>query len=155
MVTPKKIHWLHNAAYYILGNWWINQAIRHVLQSNREIHGNVTIGKNTFIGQNTYIYAQEKITIGDNTSIAMLCVITDNDHSIDGMINKEGGEAIPVTIGNGVWIGAHCTVLKGVSIGDGAVIGAGSVVTHNVPAREVWAGNPARKIRSIKSEAKT
>ena len=51
-------------------------------------------------------------------------------------------------IGNDVWIGSKCLIKSGVIIGDGAIIGMGSVVTHNVPPYEIWAGNPARRIRS-------
>ena len=50
-----------------------------------------------------------------------------------------------VVIGNGVWVGANCVILKGVHIGDGAVVAAGAVVTKDVPAHEVWAGVPARR----------
>ena len=55
----------------------------------------------------------------------------------------------PVVIENNVFIGAHCIILKGVSIGENSIIGAGSVVTKNVPANQIWAGNPAKFIRKI------
>jgi acetyltransferase-like isoleucine patch superfamily enzyme len=54
----------------------------------------------------------------------------------------------PIRIGRHVFIGAHSTILKGVTIGDGAIIGAGSVVTKNVPAGEIWGGNPARCLQT-------
>ena len=60
--------------------------------------------------------------------------------------------ARPITVGNDVWFGGSCTVLPGVTIGDGCVIGAGSVVTRDIPANTVAAGNPCRVLRSI-SEA--
>jgi acetyltransferase-like isoleucine patch superfamily enzyme len=53
----------------------------------------------------------------------------------------------PIEIGKNVWIGANSVILKGIEIGDGGVVGAGSVVTKSIPANEIWAGNPARKIR--------
>ena len=66
---------------------------------------------------------------------------------------REGVEfARPITVGNDVWFGGGCTVLPGVTIGDGCVIGAGSVVTRDIPANTVAAGNPCRVLRSI-SEA--
>lgn len=55
----------------------------------------------------------------------------------------------PVVIGNDVFIGVKCIILKGVTIGDGAIIGAGSVVTKSIPANQIWAGNPAKYIREI------
>ena len=55
----------------------------------------------------------------------------------------------PVVIGDDVFVGAKCIILKGVTIGKGAIIGAGSVVTKNIPARQIWAGNPAKFIREI------
>jgi maltose O-acetyltransferase len=58
----------------------------------------------------------------------------------------------PITIGNNVWFGGHCVVLSGVTIGDNAVIGAGSVVTKDIPAGAVAAGNPARVLRYLSPE---
>lgn len=118
------------------------------LLSNIQIYGNVKLGKGTTIMCNTFITGK-KITIGDNVSIAPGCFICDSDHIVDGETNRDGGVSKPITIGDGVWLGAHVIVLKGVTIGNGAVIGAGSVVTKSVPAGEMWAGNPARKIKEI------
>ena len=63
-------------------------------------------------------------------------------HRIDGKLN-----VFPVIIGNHVWIGTRVTILKGVSVGEGFIIGAGSIVTHDVPAHCMVAGNPARVIK--------
>ena len=102
------------------------QKVLNRILDNTQIYGNVKIGKNTTIMCNTFITAAKEITIGDNVKIAPYCFICDNDHLIDGIKNEVyDGEAIPITIGNGVWIGAHVIILKGVSIGDGAVIGGG------------------------------
>jgi maltose O-acetyltransferase len=60
----------------------------------------------------------------------------------------QGYEGKPITIGRNVWLGAHVIVLPGVTIGDNAVVGAGSVVTTSVSGGEIWAGVPARRIRS-------
>nr|WP_296959517.1 acyltransferase [uncultured Mediterraneibacter sp.] len=109
----------------------------------------IQIGNNTGIS-NCAICAKENITIGENVLIGGGSKIYDTDfHWLDYYKrNSEGGGITsPVNIGDGVFIGANCIVLKGVRIGKRAIIGAGSVVTKDIPQDEVWAGNPARKIR--------
>ena len=80
--------------------------------------------------------------IGHNTTIATL----NHDFNPDKRANLHPS---PVKIGKNVWIGSDCTILPGVEIGDGAVIGAGSVVTKNIPANSIAVGNPARVIKQI------
>lgn len=96
------------------------------------VPSDVTIGENVMVGQELLIYTQNHCM--DRTDIPM----------------KEQGmaEHKPVTIGDDVWIGARVTILPGVHIGNGAVIGAGAVVTKDIPEFEVWGGNPARKLKS-------
>lgn len=65
-------------------------------------------------------------------------------------MNEAGGAVNPVVIKNGVFIGANSIILKGVTIGEKAIVGAGSVVTRSIPDGEIWAGNPAKFIRKIK-----
>jgi acetyltransferase-like isoleucine patch superfamily enzyme len=107
----------------------------------------LSIGSECSIGDRTEIHCGKSIKIGDKTIIAWDCNILDRDyHGVDS-----GDEAIsPVMIGTNVWIGCRVIVLKGVSIGDNAVIGAGSVVTKNVPASTLVAGNPAKIIKRIR-----
>lgn len=81
-------------------------------------------------------------------------VYTTDFHSLDMNIRRtdddmKNRKCSPVVIGDDVFIGAKCIILKGVTIGDGAIIGAGSVVTKNIPACQIWAGNPAKFIRKI------
>jgi len=111
------------------------------------------IGKN-FRMSNSAIYCAEKITIGNNVLIGGSCRIWDTDfHPLDPELRRnnpnEGYRTKPIVIGNDVFIGGFSIILKGVSIGDSAIIGAGSVVSRDVPAGEVWAGNPASFIRQI------
>lgn len=109
--------------------------------------GSIHIGKQTLIDQGSAIMSQYKITIGDNCLIAPYSFIVDFNHSFAKStipINKQGYEGKPITIGNDVWIGTHSVVLPGVTIGDGAVIGAGSIVTKNVAPYTIVAGNPAK-----------
>ena len=83
------------------------------------------------------------VSIGDRTLISWDCCIMDRDyHAIGGSENMK-----PVHIGKHVWIGCKATILKGVTIGDGAVIAAGAVVTKDVPANAVVGGNPAKIIK--------
>lgn len=106
----------------------------------------ITIGDNCFFNHNCSLTAAENIVIGNQCMFANNFVVVDHDHDRkDGKILKELMSA-PVKIGNNVWCGANVTVLKGVTIGDGAVIAAGSVVNRDVAAYSVVAGVPARKI---------
>lgn len=115
----------------------------------------LTIGKNVGISS-TALVALESITIGDNVKIGGGVCIYDTDfHSIDPTVRKNGALDLqskankPVIIKDNVFIGAHSTILKGVTIGTNAVIGACSVVTHSVPDNEIWAGNPAKFIKKL------
>ena len=102
---------------------------------------------------NAAIVCHEKIVIGDRTIIGGGTKIYDsNFHSVDyrerGDYAHETVITRPISIGEDVFIGAHCIILKGVTIGDRSIVAAGSVVTKDIPVDEVWGGNPARKIRS-------
>lgn len=102
----------------------------------------ITVAKNVTIGKDTYIGAGVAIFDTDFHPLGYL----DRINGIDGQI-KTNVEKI--AIGKGVFVGTRSVILKGVTIGDEAVIGAGSIVTKSIAAREIWAGNPAKKIGSI------
>lgn len=98
-----------------------------------------------FINSYAKIRCHTSIEIGDDVAISHDFTVMDSDaHEI---IGERSRKTTPVKIGNHVWIGTRVTVLKGVTIGDGAVIGAGSVVTHDIPARSLAVGIPARVVR--------
>jgi len=107
------------------------------------------IGANVFIGRNSFLGVYQPIRIGRDTIIGAYSYIISGDHRISSRtipIAQQGYVGSSVSIGSNAWLGCHVVVLKGVAIGDGAVIAAGSVVTKDVPAYEVWGGVPAKKI---------
>lgn len=133
--------------------------------------GEIIIGNDSYIGGSTFI-SRSRIEIGNHVTIAWGSTIYDHDsHSLDYMNRRqditaelkdiiEGRNFIynkdwstvssrPIVIKNDAWIGMNCIILKGVTIGEGAVVGAGSVVTHDVPDWTVVAGNPARVVKTL------
>jgi acetyltransferase-like isoleucine patch superfamily enzyme len=111
--------------------------------------GRVRIGDYALITPGVRISASDSIEIGDNCMIASGAYITDSDwHGIYDRIERNATPA-PIRIGNNVWIGDHALVLKGVTIGDNSIVGAGAVVTKDVPANVVVAGNPARVVKQL------
>lgn len=112
---------------------------------------NLHFGKNVFVNSGCKFQDQGGIYIGDGSLIGHNAVMATINHMEDP--EKRGGMIFhPIHIGKNVWLGANVTILPGVSIGDGAIIAAGSVVTKDVPADMVAAGVPARVIRGIKKE---
>lgn len=111
----------------------------------------VKIGRRCNLGDNLQIHCADSVTIGDNVGIAWDVIIMDhNYHSITGFAEGEPDlDPRPVVIGNRVWLGIRTIVLKGVHIGDGCIIGAGSVVTRDIPPNTLAAGNPAKPIKTI------
>ena len=110
---------------------------------------NIYIGDNSGIGRNSYLSAEEKIEIGNNVMIGPQLIIYTANHETkrDCLMIQQPMIKKPVRIGNDVWIGARVIILPGVSIGDGAIIGAGAVVTKDVTPYTVVGGVPARKIK--------
>ncbi len=113
----------------------------------------ITLGED-FVGNlGLTILDEAPVTIGDRVFIGPHCGLYTVAHALDAAQRAQGVmRSRPITIGNDVWIGGHTVVLPGVAIGDGAVIGAGSVVTRDIPAGVVAAGNPCRVIRPIGPE---
>lgn len=115
----------------------------------------VEIGNRVYIGKGCTFVGDGGLTIGDDCMIAAGCRITTKNHVVqrDRIYSELGYCFEPVSIGNNVWIGYNAVILPGVSIGEGAVIAAGAVVTKDVPSNEIWGGNPARSIRQVEASS--
>lgn len=109
---------------------------------------NITVGKNVFINACSKFQDQGGITIGDGCLIGHSVTIATLNHCFDPN-NRASINPKSVILGRNVWIGSDSTILPGTRIGDGAIIGAGSVVTKDIPALSIVAGNPAKVIKYI------
>jgi Acetyltransferase (isoleucine patch superfamily) len=111
---------------------------------------NIILGKNVLINYDCVLLDCTKIIIGDNVLIGPGTKIVTASHPMDINERRERITVChPVKIGNDVWIGAGAVILPGITIGDRSVVGAGSIVTRDVPSNTIVAGNPARKLRSL------
>ncbi|MDE7414114.1 MAG: sugar O-acetyltransferase [Muribaculaceae bacterium] len=111
---------------------------------------NIYIGENFFANFNLTILDEAEVRIGENCFIGPNVSIYTACHPLDSESRNKGLEwSEPVMIGDSVWIGGSTTILPGVSIGDNVVIGAGSVVTKDIPSNVVAVGNPARIIKYL------
>lgn len=111
---------------------------------------NIEIGENFYSNHNLVILDGAKVKIGDNCFIAPNCGFYTAGHPVDYKVRNSGLEyALPITIGDNVWIGGNVCVMPGVTIGDNVVIGAGSVVTKDIPSGVIAVGNPCRVIKEI------
>lgn len=111
---------------------------------------NIEIGENFYSNHNLVILDCAKVTFGDNVFIAPNCSFYTAEHPIDFETRNNGLEyAKPIKVGNNVWIGGSTTVLLGITIGDNVIIGAGSVITKNIPPNTVAVGNPCRVIKEV------
>lgn len=106
------------------------------------------LGDGTYINHDSEIRCRHLVDIGKRVAIAYGVLIQDSDyHPIYENDGKEKPQTLAIKIGNDVWIGANAIILKGVTIGEGAIVAAGSVVTKDVPSHSLVAGNPATLIR--------
>jgi acetyltransferase-like isoleucine patch superfamily enzyme len=129
--------------------------------------GRLTIGRHCYLGEDSRIWAGESVQIGDHVLISHNVFITDcSAHEVDAFeraksfqeivsighpASKGSVRTVPVVIRNHVWINPQTVILPGVEIGEGAIIGAGSIVTKNIPASVLAAGNPARVIHPLEA----
>jgi acetyltransferase-like isoleucine patch superfamily enzyme len=130
---------------------WLRPGCRIAVVGKGETPAVLSIGDRTEIGDRTIINASLRVEIGARCSISWDCDISDSDFHYIQM--EEGTPSPPVSapviIEDDVWIGTRCLILKGVTIGQGSVIGAGSVVRRDVPPYSLMVGNPARRAAKI------
>jgi acetyltransferase-like isoleucine patch superfamily enzyme len=135
-----------------LGRWtWIGRGTKI-----RCHEGEVRIGAKTVLGEECTISAYQHVSIGEQCIVADRVMLIDFDHNVaevERPIRVQGIYKRDVRVGNNVWIGHGAQILRGVTIGDNAIIGASAVVSKDVPANAVVAGVPARIIR-VREEPK-
>jgi acetyltransferase-like isoleucine patch superfamily enzyme len=115
--------------------------------------GTMEIGSNVLINYGCSFGATKLLRIGDRCNIGTQCILIDNAfHELDPDLRDVQPESQPVILERNVWLASRVIVLPGVTVGENSVIGAGSVVTKNIPANVLAAGIPARVIRPIRSQ---
>jgi maltose O-acetyltransferase len=112
----------------------------------RVYYGDRLFGNRIFLG-NTLIMNYAPVTIGEGTTFSLDNKVLTGTH---GIYDRNWTTAKPVTIGKNVWISTNCVILGGVSIGDNSIIGAGSVVSRDIPANCIATGNPCRLVKKLK-----
>lgn len=142
---------INSGVYYgLYGNVVANESKTAFITVDQ---GHIIIGNNVGISNSVFV-SRSRITVCDDVLIGGGCRIYDNDfHSLDYYNRMKSLDtninSKPVTIKNGAFIGGHSIILKGVTIGEKSIVGAGSVVTHSIPDGEIWGGNPAVFIKKI------
>ncbi|MCL7745621.1 sugar O-acetyltransferase [Halalkalibacter alkaliphilus] len=131
----------------LFGSVGNNPSIEHNFHC--DLGYNIHVGNDFYAGYNCTILDMAEVRIGDNCMLGPNGGIYTAGHSLESTGRNNSGFAIPIKIGNDVWIGGSCVILAGVDIGENSVVAAGSVVTKDVPANVVVAGNPAKILRSL------
>lgn len=111
---------------------------------------NIYMGRNVFLNFDCVLLDCNRIDIGDDVQMGPGVHIYTATHPLDASLRKSGAElAMPVRIGSGAWLGGRAVVCPGVTIGENTVVGAGSVVVHDLPPNVLAVGNPCRLVRSL------
>ncbi|QRV01733.1 sugar O-acetyltransferase [Arcanobacterium phocisimile] len=144
-------------AHYRVLTRWLGEVgegviVRAPLHVDYGIH--TSIGARTFVNYDCIFLDVAPITIGENCQIAPRVQLLTAWHPLEPTLRSEGWEGgSPIVVGNNVWLGAGVMVLPGVRIGDNSIIGAGSVVTKDIPANTIAVGSPARVVKELPSDA--
>lgn len=153
MVTVRGLPRIEGEGDIILGNYvkiW-----SHISKTQLSVGKNATlyIGDHSFINTGVIISVRSKVSIGAHCQIANQVIIMDNDfHGVEDRDKPESPS--PISIGDHVWLATRCIILRGVNIGEGAVVAAGAVVTRDVPPYTLVGGVPAKVIRTLKAAKK-
>jgi acetyltransferase-like isoleucine patch superfamily enzyme len=142
-----KISWPHNIK--IGSNCTLEKDIFFKIDGPYNEGIKINIGKDCFIGKSCEFNITKSIIIKNSCLIASGCKFIDHDHGFADLtkyINLQRGSISEIVIDDNVWLGFNVIILKGVKIGYGAIVAAGSVVNKNIPANEIWGGIPAKKI---------
>ena len=159
------IHKSLNAKFFIGNNFKMNNGVRYSDSGQNgkcridvRDHAVLSIGDNVGMSDVT-ITCHQKISIGNNVLLGVGVQIRDTDnhslnpeHRKENKLDWENKKTSPIVINVSAFIGAYSFILKGVTIGKNVIVGAGSVVTKNIPDNEIWAGNPARFVRNTLQE---
>ncbi len=126
----------HNVVFKVDARWSLEKRI--------------AVGDKVFLGSGVEFNISHHIRIGDRCLIASGCKFVDHDHGFElaGPIGPQKGKVGTIEIRDDVWLGVNVVVLRGVIIGNGSVVGAGAVVTRSIPPNEIWAGVPAKFVRT-------
>jgi maltose O-acetyltransferase len=120
------------------------------ITGGRRASSRLRIGRDCFINVGCMFDASERIEIGDGVALGQHVLMTTNSHTWGDPARRAGAlEAQPIVVGNGAWIAARAVLLPGVTVGDGAIVSAGAVVTRPVPPHTMAGGVPARPIRDL------
>ena len=164
VIGPFKLRMTKEVSIIIGDNFTAYSGYNSTIDSDKKNVFSVCGGASLIIHNNvgmssTGIYCLNRVEIGNHVMIGADTIIMDNNfHSMDYSIrgtSKEGYQhkgtinTAPVAIGDNVFVGTRCIINKGVCIGEGAIVAAGSVVVKDIPAWEVWGGNPAKFIKSL------
>ncbi len=150
---PSDVGTLNNLTDQIFNKHGVNSVITPPIHIDYGY--NTTIGDNFYSNYNLTILDTASVTIGNNVFIAPNCVLSCAGHALDSEKRNKGLEiARPIKIEDNVWLGANVTVLPGITIGHDSIIGAGSVVTKDIPPFVIAVGNPCKVLRKISDKDK-
>lgn len=123
-----------------------------VLGTGRAV-GRIFIGSDCWVNTSCVFDASARISIGDRVGMGQEVMLLTNTHEMNDPRRRAGSlRSLPIDIGDGVWLGARCVILPGVTVGAGAVVAAGAVVSKDVPPDTLVAGVPARVVRALSAE---
>jgi maltose O-acetyltransferase len=135
------------AIYKLLG---MNIKTNNIFPNSFISSNKISIGRGTFINRRCFFDAADYIDIGQNCSIAMEVMFCTSSHKVGAQHQRASENTTSaIKIGNGVWIGTRAIILPGITIGDGCIIAAGTVVNKNCEPNGLYGGNPAKRIKEL------